>query len=65
LARVARRAVAAGGPSLLVPALSLAFVGLIQAAGISASFGTLDSLEADLPMMRRRAGSKPVDLKVK
>jgi hypothetical protein len=50
---------------LLVPALSLAFVGLVRAAGISASFGTLDSLEADLPMMRRRAGSKPVDLKVK
>jgi hypothetical protein len=27
--------------------------------------GLLSSLEADFPMMRRRAGSKPVDLKVK
>jgi SulP family sulfate permease len=34
-------------PALLIPAASLAFVGLVQGAGISASYGTADGQRAD------------------
>ena len=37
-------------PSLLIPALSLAFVGLVQGAGVSANF-----LDPDEPLPRRVA----------